>query len=54
VFLNFNPASTRDFAFVPDPVAAFLRRLPEGRLSKSKEFFLLTLGSSPSAPPRAV
>jgi len=41
VFLNFNPATTRDFRFVPDKVAAFLRSLPEGNLTASKEFFTL-------------
>jgi SAM-dependent methyltransferase len=41
IFLNFNPASTRHFRFMPDEVAAFLRGLPEGRLTASKERFTL-------------
>jgi 2-polyprenyl-3-methyl-5-hydroxy-6-metoxy-1,4-benzoquinol methylase len=41
IFLNFNPATTRDFRFVPDKVATFLRSLPGGTLTSSKEFFTL-------------
>ena len=41
IFLNFNPASTRHFRFMPDEVAAFLRGLPEGQLTASKERFTL-------------
>lgn len=41
IFLNFNPATTRHFRFMPDEVAHFLRGLPEGRLTSSKERFTL-------------
>jgi 2-polyprenyl-3-methyl-5-hydroxy-6-metoxy-1,4-benzoquinol methylase len=41
IFLNFNPATTRHFRFVPDEVEQFLRGLPEGRLTPSKERFTL-------------
>jgi len=46
VFLNFNPATTRGFSFVPDEVATLLRRIPGGRLSASKEFFSLLVAGS--------
>ena len=41
IFLRFNPATTRDFDFVPDDVAAMLRTMQGGELSTSKEFFML-------------
>jgi cyclopropane fatty-acyl-phospholipid synthase-like methyltransferase len=41
IFLNFNPASTRDFRFIPDEVAQMLRAMPGAHLSSSKEFFTL-------------
>ncbi len=42
IFLRFNPATTQDFDFIRDDVADMLRKLPGGRLSQSKEIFLLT------------
>ena len=41
IFLNFNPATTRHFRFMPDEVAHFLRGLPGGQLTPSKERFTL-------------
>jgi SAM-dependent methyltransferase len=43
IFLHFNPATTREFDFIPNDVAAMLRQMPGGKLSKSKEYFTLTL-----------
>jgi SAM-dependent methyltransferase len=42
IFLNFNPATTREFDFIPDDVAEMLRQMPGGKLSSSKEYFTLT------------
>jgi len=41
IFLNFNPASTTDFRFIPNSVAATLRAIPGAKLSASNEFFTL-------------
>jgi 2-polyprenyl-3-methyl-5-hydroxy-6-metoxy-1,4-benzoquinol methylase len=43
VFLRFNPATTQKFDFIRDDVAEMLRKMPGGKLSESKEIFLLTL-----------
>ena len=43
VFLRFNPATTQKFDFIRDDVAEMLRQMPGGKLSESKEIFLLTV-----------
>jgi SAM-dependent methyltransferase len=41
LYLRFNPATTREFDYIPDEVALMLQRLPGGSLAASKEHFLL-------------
>jgi hypothetical protein len=38
---QFNPATRQDFDFLPDTVAAMMRRFPGATLSRSKEFLLV-------------
>ena len=41
LYFQFNPATRQDFDFLPDGVAAMMRRLPGATLSRSKEFLLI-------------
>ena len=42
IHLNFNPATTREFRYIPDEVAMFFRSLPGASLTESKEFLTIS------------
>jgi len=41
LYFQFNPATRQDFEFLPDGVAAMMRRLPGATLSRNKELLLI-------------